>query len=790
MADSQSFRKKFFVGNILFLCICVVILLLLYPLSGALSRHKVDLTADKVYTVSEPTKNILSELIDQVKVDYYVSGKELPSFFKTVVRDTRDMFEEFSEISGGKLVFEIRDPDAEAANYAREKVDAYYEAKEAGKTPEEPEPVQTIQDIFSQRQPPTAEEIRKQREEAAQKLAARQGREQGDVEREILGRQFEEQYKQKLEEEQIFPIPLQESTAGEFRQVRAYTAIKISYLDKQPEVIPVHHRLETLEYELASRILKLTREQKPVVAVFDGRKPPAPPMNPMQPQRPPPSDYEAVWNHLREFFDLREVAIKEADSIEDLVRKLKEDKWERENERADDAAKEQALAGGVQPADYALLSCLVIAQPDQLEPRQVFEINRAISLGVSTIFLASRFGLDYSQQGMQQGVPIATFGPGSDFDDLLKSWGIELPHQALASNERGTIRLLQRIGPMTIPGAVPAAACVLARRDHLESSHSMLNGVNELVFPMATGVAVTDSIFEKLGFTSEVLARSSDQSWTATINPFANAQNPLNRGAPPSLVSEQKDLIHEKPDTFPDFVDSRKLAILVQGKFPFKYQGQPAPEWREEPDAGAPGGMNPHGGMPGGFPGMPGGFPGMPGGGDGVLDAVDPDDLALLQESNAGAGDTATDAGADSGDSSAGGGDAAAADDASDEEAKPVPVKVEITPVDGRLLLVSSADMMKTGYINGSGSQGNLTFLINAVEVFGADERLLTIRRKQLTQRFFKPGAENSYQSIIFFNFLVPVLVAVFGIVVFLVRRSRSIGYERRYIEQHQARGA
>ena len=99
MADSQVYRQKFLLSNLVFLGLCGLILIFVYALSDTLSGGKIDMTAEGVYTISEPTEKIVQGLTDTAFIDYFVSGSDkLPSSLQTVVRDTRDMFEEFREM--------------------------------------------------------------------------------------------------------------------------------------------------------------------------------------------------------------------------------------------------------------------------------------------------------------------------------------------------------------------------------------------------------------------------------------------------------------------------------------------------------------------------------------------------------------------------------------------------------------------------------------------------------------------------------------------------------------------
>lgn len=785
MADSQTYRKQFFRGNLLFLGICLVILLLFYGLSDSLSRAKLDMTQDKLYTVSDATKGILGDLIDTVQVDYYVS-EDLPSLLQDLKRDTRDLFDEFHDLSGGKLRFSIVDPDKVAEDEAAKKVVAYFEAKERGETPQEPEAVQTIQHILTGRQPPKGEELSKKRDEMATEVAARQERPKAEIFRELLHEEFKTNELSKLEADGIRSFPFNEQEASSFRQVKVFSSIAVRYLDRPPEILPVHFQIEALEYELASRILKLTQETKPVVAFFDSRKPDAPPFNPANPrQQPPASEYEGVIGYLGQFFDVRSVALKESDAMDDLAKKLKTDRQKKDREAAGDDSEPPEVT--VEDADLVkYIDCLIVAQPDALEPRQTYEINRAVSLGVPTIFFVSGHSIDVSRQGVQGGMPIESLKPGTEFADMLREWGIELGTDLLSSNMPGTasVELPVRMGGMVMLAAQPFPPSVAPGTEEINQEHSLTNRINRIVFPGTTGLKVLQATLEKKGIQSEVLAKTPKQTWGTKIDPFRRMNSPFGRqqGIGASVFNDyQEELLQMKdPKRFQDFLDtSMPLAALLTGKFPFTFEGESVPEWREEPapGEGAPPGLP--GGFPGGFPGggLPGGFPG--GDDNRLLNAFDE------QEDDA-SGDASASGGAAAAADGDSGAEGAAADGSETEEAEEAAPKAHVEPAEGRILVLASADMMKNSYLmQGNEYRTNVSFLQNAVETFGLGDQLLQIRRKQLTVRNFKPGSDATYQWIIGFNvILVPLVTVLCGGLYFFLRRRSAISYERDFIER------
>jgi gliding-associated putative ABC transporter substrate-binding component GldG len=75
---------------------------------------RLDFTADKRYTLSQATKNILGSLNETVTVTAYFS-EELPSEFTRLRRDFKDELTEYSNRSKGKVMFEFINPNKDEA---------------------------------------------------------------------------------------------------------------------------------------------------------------------------------------------------------------------------------------------------------------------------------------------------------------------------------------------------------------------------------------------------------------------------------------------------------------------------------------------------------------------------------------------------------------------------------------------------------------------------------------------------------------------------------------------------
>lgn len=81
---------------------------------GARIPGRIDLTEDKLYTLSSTTKDIVSKLPDIVNITIYASGK-LPAQLQPVLRETRDIVEDYQTASNGMVRVSMKDPSTDSA---------------------------------------------------------------------------------------------------------------------------------------------------------------------------------------------------------------------------------------------------------------------------------------------------------------------------------------------------------------------------------------------------------------------------------------------------------------------------------------------------------------------------------------------------------------------------------------------------------------------------------------------------------------------------------------------------
>jgi ABC-type uncharacterized transport system involved in gliding motility auxiliary subunit len=102
-------RKRSYASNAGMYALFTLGAVVLVNLIGTRVFGRLDLTENKVYTLSPASKDVVSGLPDYLTVKAYIS-KDLPSELANVSRYVRDLLDEYRTYSKGKLRFEAYDP--------------------------------------------------------------------------------------------------------------------------------------------------------------------------------------------------------------------------------------------------------------------------------------------------------------------------------------------------------------------------------------------------------------------------------------------------------------------------------------------------------------------------------------------------------------------------------------------------------------------------------------------------------------------------------------------------------
>ncbi len=103
----NNFRLTFAVASILLTAIVFLIISVLGNLRGA----RVDMTSDRLFTMSPAAVNILQQLEVPVQVKLYITpGDKMPNQFKNLERDITEQMTNFEQVSDGMLQFSVHNP--------------------------------------------------------------------------------------------------------------------------------------------------------------------------------------------------------------------------------------------------------------------------------------------------------------------------------------------------------------------------------------------------------------------------------------------------------------------------------------------------------------------------------------------------------------------------------------------------------------------------------------------------------------------------------------------------------
>jgi ABC-2 type transport system permease protein len=100
--------KSPFLKSVISLLLLTAALIVLNILSG-FAPFRLDLTEEKRYTLTTASEQLLRNLQDDIVVEVFLEGKDLPAGIKKVSLHTRDLLQDMRRISGGRLTYVFTD---------------------------------------------------------------------------------------------------------------------------------------------------------------------------------------------------------------------------------------------------------------------------------------------------------------------------------------------------------------------------------------------------------------------------------------------------------------------------------------------------------------------------------------------------------------------------------------------------------------------------------------------------------------------------------------------------------
>lgn len=110
-------KKNLKTQNIIQLFIALVIILIINYISSNV-YFRLDLTADKRYTLSEVTHEILDSLDDLIYIEIYLDG-EMPIGFQRMQKSIHELMDEFRIVAGSDIQYQFKNPSESSSESER-----------------------------------------------------------------------------------------------------------------------------------------------------------------------------------------------------------------------------------------------------------------------------------------------------------------------------------------------------------------------------------------------------------------------------------------------------------------------------------------------------------------------------------------------------------------------------------------------------------------------------------------------------------------------------------------------
>ncbi|OIO36922.1 MAG: hypothetical protein AUJ72_05485 [Candidatus Omnitrophica bacterium CG1_02_46_14] len=346
----------------------------------------------------------------------------------------------------------------------------------------------------------------------------------------------EDASKENLKSQGVVPFQIESVQKDEVGVKLIYSTLVIEYKEKPAEIIPriVPQTIYDLEYQLMSRIFKMTLENRPKVAIFA------------------PAKGEAL--------------------PEDLNKLLSESGQKDQKDYRDEFKTAGALVrnNGYEMSRIALTKddpipdktkTLLLLNPGKLTDRQRYEINRFLYQGGTVVLAAQGFKYTYAHQ--ETGIEAVPEKLDLDINKLIEKWGVKINENILLDENSQVISLTsgQRIGPFAIEMPVKIPNQIVVSEATINRSAPITNRLPSLAYLWGSALDVSENIIKDKNIKSTVLFTSSEKSWTTPNNGSnLSAVNTL----PP-----QKDIRGKYP-----------LAVELEGQFTDTFDSAP-PAWSD-----------------------------------------------------------------------------------------------------------------------------------------------------------------------------------------------------------------
>jgi len=448
-------------------------------LSSDIAIGRFDCTRGKLYTVTNASKNILRALKAPVTVKLYISPVEkMPTAFKTLEQDIKDKLDEFKIASGGKLSYKVFHM----------------------------EPANTTQ---------------LQMEEGAP----------------------EDSLEESVKKKGIVPFRVQSIEQDEMGIKLVYSAMSVAYKEKSEEIIPriIPREMHNFEYNLLSKIYRMTLDKKPSVALFapySEKK-----MNPQMLELLRQLGQDVSAEYREDNYNVLEAMLKYEDYE---VNRILLTEGESIPKEADS---------------------LIIVAPQNLTDRQRYEISRFLAEGGSVFISAQNYEYDYSMIP-GRGVNITPRKNTPGINELLKEYGVTLDEDILMDekNEMLSVSGGAAAGPFTASTPIKIPIQIMVDQTTMNQKVSITGRLAAIFYMWGTALKIDNAKIKENALKQTILFTSSRNSWEV----------PYHSG---TLTAEDIEMKSFGEKGY------KPLAVMWEGQFPDVFKDKKIPEWSESAES-------------------------------------------------------------------------------------------------------------------------------------------------------------------------------------------------------------
>ncbi len=343
--------------------------------------------------------------------------------------------------------------------------------------------------------------------------------------------------KKRMQEKGIQPFQVKSVEQDEIGIKLIYSGMSIAYKEKEEEIIPqiIPRDLNNLEYILMSKIYRMTLDKNPAVALLA------------------PYSEKALDPKMAAL--LRQLGQNPASQYKDDKYRILDALLHREeyNTSRIRLTKEVPLASDIKT--------LIIVEPEKLNKRQCYEINRFLYQGGNVIIAAQGYSYEYAPGN--NGVNITPRKNQTGINKLIENYGVKISDKLLMDQEDEVISVSggTNLGLFTMSTPVKVPMQIIVGQENMNQNVSITGRLSALLYFWGSALDLNKDIIAKNKLNQTILFTSSKESWTAD----SNGQ---------TLI--KKDITHSG-----DYQGKLALAVLLEGQFPNAYQGQPVPQWAQ-----------------------------------------------------------------------------------------------------------------------------------------------------------------------------------------------------------------